>query len=145
MKNNIRLLAIFVLCTVLTGIFCGCGSHVTVGVDEEPATIRTTTCTTCDGEGVCPHCDGEAFRDGRRCRTCEGNGTCRNCSGKGRLEVIEIDGKDYIYCVLCHGKGICDACGGNGKSAYWDKCVGCGGVGECRFCRGKGVTSLQGF
>lgn len=75
--------------------------------------VRTVDCNRCHGSGVCYHCDGDSFRDGRRCRVCNGTGYCGDCEGVGSLEVIEKDGKDYTVCTSCHGRGVCGACDGS--------------------------------
>lgn len=115
--------------------------------------VRSTICTKCRGEGVCPHCDGECFRNGRRCRDCGGEGRCSACGGAGSLEVIEIDRKDYTVCTICHGLGLCGMCDGSGRysmnlttlGSFENDCMLCHGSGECLACHGAGLSELKGF
>ncbi len=49
------------------------------------------TCSACDGIGLCPYCDGDAFFDPSVCRKCSANpGVCRRCHGIGE-EGVEVD------------------------------------------------------
>lgn len=107
--------------------------------------MRTTTCTTCDGSGVCYHCNGEGFRDGLRCMAYKGEEACKTCLGTGRREVRGIDGQDYLYCSMSHGSGKCTNCNGSGNAQYGNHCDICGGDGLCSLYQGKGVTRLRGF
>ncbi|MDE6100501.1 MAG: hypothetical protein K2G01_05600 [Paramuribaculum sp.] len=51
----------------------------------------THTCGSCDGAGVCPHCDGVGFLDPSECNKCASNpGVCRRCNGKGK-ESSEVE------------------------------------------------------
>lgn len=115
---------------------------------------RVIECTLCNGKGVCYHCDGDGYRDGRRCSVCNGNGKCNACGGEGELEVIEINNTDYIECTTCHGSGKCGLCGGTGVyvAGYSENfgsiggdCMLCGGDGECISCHGEGLEKLSGF
>ncbi len=141
---------IFLLMIALCVIFTGC-SKSSSPVPDVPS--RTVTCTRCDGGGVCYHCDGESVRDGRRCRVCDGSGACTACGGQGKLEVLEIDGKDYTVCTGCHGSGACGYCEGAGKMTrnfstlgrIDSECSFCHGNGKCILCKGSGVRRLSGF
>lgn len=114
---------------------------------------RTITCSLCHGDGICSHCNGEAFRNGRRCNSCNGTGRCDHCSGEGSFNVLEIDGKDYTVCGFCHGTGTCDYCDGLGEESYTFttlgtstvKCWLCNGSGKCRGCNGTGYEEVKGF
>ena len=51
----------------------------------------TQPCTACDGTGICPHCDGDAYFDPSSCRKCAADpGICRRCKGTGSI-TIEYD------------------------------------------------------
>lgn len=51
----------------------------------------TQPCTACDGTGICPHCDGDAYLDPSLCRKCSADpGICRRCKGEGTI-TIEYD------------------------------------------------------
>ncbi len=48
----------------------------------------TEPCVACDGTGVCPHCDGDAYFDPSSCRKCSADpGICRRCKGTGTITV----------------------------------------------------------
>jgi len=48
----------------------------------------TEPCVACDGTGVCPHCDGDAYLDPSSCRKCSADpGICRRCKGTGTITV----------------------------------------------------------
>lgn len=51
----------------------------------------THPCTACDGTGICPYCDGDAYFDPASCRKCSSDhGICRRCNGKGTV-TVELD------------------------------------------------------
>ena len=114
---------------------------------------RTTTCIKCHGDGVCSHCNGDSFRDGRRCSVCNGTGNCDACGGVGSIEVLELDGKDYTVCTSCHGDGTCGVCDGTGRIVQQYSTLGrvdsdcrlCHGNGKCLLCHGTGLRELRGF
>lgn len=155
MNKTCRNAAMVLLMTLVIFCLTGCNrSRVKVGTDAQTAQVRTTTCALCDGSGVCWHCNGDGFRDGRRCKICDGEKTCDVCQGAGRREVLVIDGQDYVYCGECHGSGKCTYCDGSGKDpntififnkSVTSKCPFCSGGGKCLLCHGKGVTRLSGF
>ena len=139
-KILIAFLAVYILVSAVKGV----SGHF---VRSESVT-RATTCYTCHGDGVCAHCDGESFRDGRRCIVCNGTGKCHSCNGTGSLEVRELNDGDYIICTVCQGEGSCGACDGTGTVVFGrfkGKCSLCHGSGKCISCKGKGVTELRGF
>lgn len=162
MKRRFLLLA---ACMLL--ICMGCGTETETKphadfesyapyIDGDDVTIperRVTTCIRCHGNGVCTHCDGDAFRDGRRCRSCNGTGDCDACGGYGTIEVFELNGKDYTVCTSCHGDAKCGACDGTGRIVQQystlgrvdGDCLLCHGSGNCLACRGTGMTELRGF
>lgn len=145
-KSSQKILVVLVVALIVFCLLENRQSTVSVGADADVAQVRTTTCATCDGKGVCKHCNGDGFRDGLRCRTCKGEGVCQTCLGEGQREVLVIDGKDYVYCSICHGTGKCRLCNGSGQGEYWQQhCSICGGNGRCALCNGKGVTRLRGF
>lgn len=119
---------------------------------EGPA-ARTVECYMCHGDGVCYHCDGEGFRNGRRCSVCGGTGKCDSCVGGGAFHVIERGTKDYTVCGSCHGYGTCGACDGTGEMGYQSSTLGhvggncmlCTGSGKCLSCKGSGFRELSGF
>lgn len=128
--------------------------HVNAGGREaEGSAGRTVECSLCHGDGVCYHCDGEGFRNGRRCRVCEGAGSCDSCGGSGVFQVMERGSKDYTVCGSCHGDGTCGACDGTGEMGYQSSTLGyvggdcmlCNGSGKCLSCKGNGVRELSGF
>ena len=156
MKKVIAILLAVLCCFSITG----CGSSISKEsikqLEEETgghvSQQRTTTCQLCKGDGVCYHCKGEPFRDGRRCNVCDGTGKCTGCDGKGKLNVVVIDGKDYTRCSSCHGSGICEACGGTGKMIMsgkmnmFDNLTSCWcHNGKCVVCDGTGWVRLYGF
>ena len=114
---------------------------------------RYITCHLCHGDGVCYHCDGDSFRDGRRCSVCNGTGKCTACDGKGTLEVIVINREDYTVCTSCHGSGECGLCDGTGQLEYYFSTLGraggdcnlCHGNGKCLGCKGTGIVKVRGF
>lgn len=114
---------------------------------------RSVDCQSCHGDGVCYHCNGDGFRNGRRCSVCDGAGECSKCGGAGILKVIVKNGKDYIQCTACHGGGECGACGGTGQIGYQSSSLGyiggecslCHGSGTCLSCKGDGLVRLKGF
>ena len=110
-------------------------------------TGRTITCGVCHETGVCYHCNGEKFRNGRRCSICDGTGLCQSCDGVGFHDVVEKDGKDYYVCARCDGTGDCRRCGGTGKrqNRIEPRCALCKGSGDCSVCHGKGVIEVGGF
>lgn len=126
-----------------TGIGQGTGNGFNANIIPEAAP-RVITCYRCHGDGICSHCNGDAFRDGRRCSVCNGTGYCNGCGGIGLLEVFEINGKDYTVCTSCHGDGTCGICGGTGLGFYGD-CFVCHGSGNCTSCKGTGLKELKGF
>lgn len=117
------------------------------------AQTRTIECTMCHGDGLCYHCDGEAYRNGRKCSVCNGTGNCDYCQGVGSFEVFEIDGQDYTICGSCHGEGICGVCDGTGTYSHTyptlgtqtSKCTLCHGSGKCLSCKGNGILAVAGF
>lgn len=121
--------------------------------DNMPDHAISVACHLCHGDGICYHCDGESFRDGRRCNVCNGTGNCDACEGIGSLEVIEVDGVDYIVCTGCHGSGDCGVCDGTGKIVHQYSTLGrvnrdcslCHGSGNCVGCKGTGLRELAGF
>lgn len=162
----------FLLLITVFFIFCsgcsksGSGAEVMSGerndssadvlIDPNPipeTASRTVTCHMCHGDGVCFHCDGDAFRNGRRCSVCDGTGYCNTCGGVGSLEVLEINGKDYTICTTCHGEGICGLCEGTGRIVHQfstlgrvdNECSLCHGSGNCLGCKGTGLRELRGF
>ncbi len=114
---------------------------------------RVVTCYMCHGDGICYHCDGDAYRNGRRCSVCDGTGKCSACEGNGEFEAFEIDGKDYTICGSCHGEGICGVCSGTGRIVQQFSTLGridsechlCHGSGDCLGCKGTGLKELKGF
>lgn len=125
----------------------------TVEIQGEELPARAVECHMCHGDGVCFHCDGDAFRNGRRCSRCDGTGKCSACGGAGTLEVIVINGQDYTVCTTCHGGGKCGGCDGSGKMGYQSSTLGhvggncmlCKGSGKCVACKGTGLRKLAGF
>lgn len=51
--------------------------------------IKYTTCTSCNGSGVCKKCGGTKYIE---CSKCHGSGQCRSCNGT-------------TICKYCKGKG----------------------------------------
>lgn len=48
----------------------------------------TQPCSACDGTGICPHCDGDAYFSPSACRKCSSDpGICRRCNGTGKVTV----------------------------------------------------------
>ena len=50
-------------------------------------------CDACQGDKVCPECDGtgigdcpECGREGHKCDVCDGDGKCPDCGGTGKDE-----------------------------------------------------------
>lgn len=119
---------------------------VYVGQNNEVAQVRSVQCSSCHGNKLCWHCNGDCFRNGRRCNVCDGNGNCTACLGKGVHEVLVINGQDYVYCTACHGKKDCTMCNGSGKDEnYNSDCFNCKGSRKCPYCKGEGITRLRGF
>ena len=160
MKKIIAMILIISCCLTLPG--CGKSRRIRdIHVEElEELTgqtvsdTRTTNCALCKGSGVCNHCNGEAFRNGRRCSWCDGTGKCSYCEGIGQFKVVEMGGKDYTLCGSCHGDGACRVCGGSGRysaviGTYIGKvesdCMLCHGSGKCNGCKGAGWKELRGF
>lgn len=156
MKKLIMILFVMVSCLIVAG----CGSKTKSAVVPEEKTIaetivekRTTRCPLCHGDGVCNHCNGECYRNGRRCSACNGTGNCQFCNGAGSQEVMEMGGKDYTLCGFCHGSGECEPCHGIGKHTFvfstlgtaTETCTFCKGTGKCRNCKGNGWAELKGF
>lgn len=166
MKKYFALLiaVLYILCAGCSGnesdtgvvIGTGIGSNADIyqGLDTlQEASPRVTTCRRCHGNGICSHCDGEGFRDGRRCSVCNGAGYCNACGGLGSLDVLEINGKDYTVCSSCHGDGTCGLCDGTGRIVHQlstlgridGDCMLCHGSGNCIGCKGTGLVELKGF
>lgn len=132
----------------------GLGPEIgTVEIQGEELPVRAVDCHMCHGDGVCWHCGGDAFRNGRRCSKCNGTGKCSTCGGAGTLEVIVINGQDYTVCTNCHGSGDCGTCDGSGELGYQSStfghvggdCILCHGSGKCIACKGTGLRELAGF
>lgn len=79
----------------LSGIFGGSGTG-NIGTDMIATMFGggdtiTHKCTSCDGVGLCPYCDGDGFIDPSICNKCASNpGVCRRCGGKGK-ETSEVE------------------------------------------------------
>ena len=115
---------------------------------------RVTTCSVCHGDGVCWHCDGDQYRNGRRCSSCDGTGKCDYCQGAGSFSVYVINGQDYTRCGSCQGNGQCSVCNGSGDVQGWHSdtfgsisgnCLMCHGKGTCTSCKGSGYLRLSAF
>ena len=161
MKKMIAILLAIVYCLIVTG--CGSTAKNTVvpeetiigedSIGESITSKRTTSCHICHGDGICYHCKGDGFHDGRRCSVCDGTGKCHYCNGAGKLEVVEMGGKDYTLCGSCHGSGKCSLCDGNGTytvsfstlGTSTTDCMLCHGSGKCLNCKGTGWVELRGF
>lgn len=58
-----------------------------------------------------------------KCSTCDGTGVCPVCNGKGYLTINthpspaygKTDGSGTSTCYLCMGKGYCPDCRGTGE------------------------------
>ena len=153
LKRNISIFGVVIMIVLAAFVTTGCQSKSS-GTGSEAAQQRVTSCKHCGGTGVCSHCNGEKYRDGRRCRSCNGEGYCDNCQGKGEFIVYVIDGQDCIQCGSCHGNGKCDVCGGSGELQSWNSnsfgqitgnCLLCKGDGKCKLCHGSGYVRLSPF
>ena len=154
-KEMMKKWAVVVLLAMAAFLCVGCQRQVTMGNGEEAVTgvARQIDCALCHGDGVCYHCDGMGFRNGRRCSVCNGNGACAHCNGKGALEVIEMNGRDYTVCGSCQGDGKCDLCNGTGRIQHSyaslgtvnGECTLCHGSGNCLSCHGSGLSEVRGF
>lgn len=146
--------------SIIVLVLTGCGGSGTgsqIGMQGGNGTAhqqnRTVECSDCHGDGVCSHCDGDCFRNGRRCSVCDGTGICPYCEGAGSFEVFVINGKDYRLCGSCHGDGECGLCQGTGKYEQYfyymghveGKCMVCKGSGKCLQCKGEGMVEVRGF
>lgn len=48
-------------------------------------------CRSCDGTGLCPHCNGYGYIDPSKCAKCRNNpGLCRRCNGSGE-ETLKVE------------------------------------------------------
>lgn len=62
-----------------------------------PSATTTHDCSACDGEKICPHCDGDGFFNPDVCRKCSRNpGVCRRCGGSG-TEEVEMELHDSLF------------------------------------------------
>lgn len=121
------------------------GQSESVENKENKAQYVDVLCLECNGNGLCPTCDGS----GKGCTTCHGNGACPDCNGTGGIcETCNSTGK----CYLCKGSGNCEKCFGSGREVCYicnglgrniitkETCYKCGGSGriQCWLCRGTG-------
>ena len=113
------------------------------GGDTNYGGVNIVPCSSCNGTGNCPICDGVGSET---CSICNGNGvyngyggtyTCWMCDGKGRTQ-----------CFLCYGSGKCTKCNGTGyvedtSGGYddddWDDDGGSSGSSQelCHYCKGE--------
>lgn len=64
----------------------GIGESILEGMFGSGDKIEST-CAACEGEGICPYCDGDGFWTPASCRKCSRNpGICRRCKGTGYEE-----------------------------------------------------------
>jgi RecJ-like exonuclease len=53
--------------------------------------VKKEICVDCNGDGVCPYCNGAGTNDGAfSCDYCESTGRCRLCNGRGERSVMPV-------------------------------------------------------